>query len=117
MRFDARVANSDVQPGATWSSNASTPAMRLTGTLVCRSHEEAAVVRDHLPLHVSLTRAEPGCESFQVTPTADPLVWLVEERFADHVAFTEHQARGAASQWGQATAGIERHYEITGPQP
>lgn len=88
------------------------PQVRLSGQLVCRSLDEAAVVIGELPLHVSLTRAEPGCVWFEVRRTDDPLVWQVEELFADEVAFEAHQERVRASEWGRATSDIERRYEI-----
>ncbi|WP_265521143.1 putative quinol monooxygenase [Oerskovia flava] len=91
--------------------------VRLTGQLVCADDGEAAVVRRHLPQHVALTRAEPGCLSFEVTPAEEPLVWHVEERFVDAGAFAAHQRRVAASEWGRATAGIERRYTIDGMDP
>lgn len=85
----------------------------LTGQLVCVDENEAATVLRHLDLHVALTRAEPGCLHFTVTQTADPLVWTVHERFVDQAAFDLHQARVQASEWGRATAGIERDYVVT----
>ncbi len=90
-----------------------TGVVRLSGRLLCASAEEADVVRRHLPEHVRLTRAEPGCLSFEVTPTDDPLTWRVEERFTDRAAFDAHQRRTRASAWGAATAAIRRDYEVT----
>ena len=86
----------------------------LSGRLICADAEQAAVVCAHLPQHLRLTRAEPGCLAFAVTPTADPLVWQVEESFADAAAFHAHQARTRASDWGQTTAGIRRKYQVQG---
>jgi quinol monooxygenase YgiN len=88
--------------------------VRLTGRLVCRNEGEAQLVHEHLPRHVALTRAEPGCLSFEVTPTSDPLIWQVEERFADEDGFAAHQDRVADSEWGRRTRGIERRYTIEG---
>ncbi len=85
----------------------------LTGTLTCKTSEEAARVRAALEMHIALTRAEPGCLSFEVTATADPLVWAVSERFADTAAFEAHQARARATDWARQTAGIARDYKIT----
>lgn len=68
----------------------------------------------HLPLHIALTRAERGCLSFEVNLTQDPLVWLVDEQFQDAASFQTHQQRVAASEWGKATAGIKRRYEVRG---
>ncbi|MCL2544195.1 MAG: antibiotic biosynthesis monooxygenase [Nocardioidaceae bacterium] len=86
----------------------------LSGRLVCRSGAEAELVTAYLPRHVELTRAEDGCLSFEVTATGDPLIWLVRERFTDAAAFRAHQARVNASEWGRATAGIERDYTVEG---
>jgi len=86
----------------------------LTGQLVCASDEEAAIVAHHLPVHVAFTRAEPGCEAFEVTQSDDPHVWLVHEQFRDAAAFHAHQARVADSEWGRATEGVERRYDIRG---
>ena len=70
------------------------------------------MVRRHLPRHVELTRAEPGCLRFDVESSSDPLVWTVFEEFVDRAAFDAHQARVRSSEWGRETAGIERHYVI-----
>lgn len=86
----------------------------LTGRLICTTAAEAARVRAHLPEHIRLTRAEPGCLRFDVVETADPLVWQVDETFADRAAFDAHQARTRASRWAQETAGIARDFRVTG---
>ena len=82
----------------------------LSGRLVCATKEQSAVVRRHLPRHVELTRAEPGCLRFDVEPSSDPLVWTVVEEFVDRAALDAHQARVRSSEWGNATAGIARDY-------
>ncbi|MBY5932411.1 antibiotic biosynthesis monooxygenase [Tateyamaria omphalii] len=86
----------------------------LEGFLRCASEDEAARVRAALPEHVQLTRAEPGCIRFDVTPTDDPLVWAVSEEFVDPAAFEAHQARACASDWARETQGIARDYTVTG---
>lgn len=99
------------------TSGGGTPGMteiRLSGRLVCTTDAEARVVALHLREHIERTVAEPGCVSFSVTPTDDPWVWSVEERFEDQRAFALHQDRVTSSAWGRATAGIERHYRIQG---
>jgi quinol monooxygenase YgiN len=83
----------------------------LTGSLICADDEQARIVRSHLPEHIRLTRAEPGCEMFEVTPASD-WVWNVAERFTDRAAFDAHQARTKASAWGQATLGIKRDFTL-----
>lgn len=86
----------------------------LSGRLICANATEADLVRQHLPEHLRLTRAEPGCLSFQVTATDDPLIWQVAESFTDKAAFEAHQSRTRASAWHAATAHIRREYRLTG---
>ena len=86
----------------------------LTGRLICKTAEETELVAKLLPTHIELTRAEPGCISFEVTRTADPLVWQVEERFVSQPAFEAHQNRVSASEWGTRTSEIMREYIIIG---
>lgn len=70
-------------------------------------------VTSALPEHIRLTRAEPGCLSFDVTPDPDfPGRFNVAERFTDKTAFQAHQTRTAASDWARITDGIPRQYEI-----
>jgi quinol monooxygenase YgiN len=88
-------------------------AVTLDGRLICADEHEAQIVRRHLPEHIRLTRQEPGCVAFDVTPTADPLVWTVAERFTDRTAFDAHQARTRASDWARATARIRRAYTVS----
>jgi quinol monooxygenase YgiN len=64
--------------------------------------------------HIRLTRAEPGCISFEITPC--PIVegrFLVAEIFENRAAFDHHQARTGQSIWAEITAGLPREYEIT----
>lgn len=89
--------------------------VRLTGQLVCATDTESETVARLLPAHVALTLAEPGCLSFEVVRTTDALVWQVDEQFSDEGAFAQHRARVAASDWGRATATIERRYRIDRP--
>lgn len=86
----------------------------LTGWLRCKDAAEAGIVARHLPEHIRLTRAEPGCLAFAVEPTADPLVWRVDESFADAAAFEAHQARTRGSDWFRATGGIQREFQRIG---
>lgn len=75
------------------------------------------MVTQHLPLHIELTRAEPGCLSFEVNPTQNPLIWQVDEQFQDGDSFRAHQQRVARSESGRATTHFARHYEIEGLSP
>jgi quinol monooxygenase YgiN len=87
--------------------------VRLTGQLICADADEAQVVATHVPLHIALTRAEPGCLSFAVVQTADPLVWQVDEAFTNQAAFDAHQTRTKTSAWAGVSAHIERAFTIT----
>ncbi|WP_188352054.1 putative quinol monooxygenase [Agrobacterium tumefaciens] len=89
-----------------------TGAVRLSGFLCCASVQDVQLVESHLPDHIRLTRAEPGCISFEVSQTEDPLIWRVEELFVDRAAFDFHQQRTRASKWFVATSAIPRDYEI-----
>jgi quinol monooxygenase YgiN len=91
-----------------------TSEVHLNGKLICADQDESARVHAALPAHIDLTRAEHSCLSFDVTQSADPLVWDVCERFVDAAAFTAHQTRTAASEWAEVTAGIKRDYKVTG---
>ncbi|QIK62868.1 antibiotic biosynthesis monooxygenase [Leucobacter viscericola] len=88
--------------------------VQLTGQLICATTEQAELVANLLPQHIALTRAEPGCLSFEVAPTENPLVWSVNERFENELAFQLHQERVTASRWGRETSGIAREYTIEG---
>lgn len=88
-------------------------ALSLTGRLICTTEAQAEIVRDYLPEHIRLTRAEPGCELFEVTQGDDPMVWNLNERFASRDDFEAHQARTKASAWGRATQGITRDFRIS----
>ncbi|MEG3111219.1 antibiotic biosynthesis monooxygenase [Pantoea sp. T14] len=87
--------------------------IKLIGRLVCKTADEAELVRQYLPGHKELTREETGCVSFEVTETADPLIWKVEELFTNQATFDAHQKRTRASVWGRETSAITREYEIS----
>ncbi|MFN4201675.1 MAG: putative quinol monooxygenase [Tabrizicola sp.] len=86
--------------------------IRVTGTLTCSTPGEAEIVRANLPEHIRLSRAEPGCLTFNVDPTADPLIWRLDESFTDRAAFEAHQARTRGSAWFAATATLKRDFSI-----
>lgn len=86
----------------------------LTGTITAPPEAQEAVAAA-LPLHITLTRQEPGCLQFEVTP--DPEVagrYQVFERFAKEADFNHHQARAGASDWAKASATCARDYVVTG---
>lgn len=70
-------------------------------------------VLEALKDHIALTRKEPGCITFNVTPcnqVAHRL--LVHEMFQDQQAFDAHQTRAQSSPWAKITAGLPRDYTI-----
>lgn len=76
--------------------------------------DRLAAVSAALPAHIALTREEPGCLAFDVTPDPEiPGRFNVAERFASRADFDAHQARMASSPWANVTEGIPRHYQIT----
>jgi len=87
--------------------------VHLTGTLTCATLADAALIARYLPDHIALSRAEPGCLRFAVTPTANPLVWQVAECFATRSAFATHQTRTRASAWFAATGHIRRDFRLS----
>lgn len=88
----------------------------LTGTLICTTLQDVDIVARHLPDHIRLSRAEPGCLWFKVDQSADPLIWTLDEGFVDAAAFAAHQARTRASAWWQATGHIARDF-VMGERP
>lgn len=86
--------------------------IRLRGQLICMTDDEARAVRAHLADHLRLTRAEPGCLTFDVTETDDPMVWEVMEAFRDRAGFDADQARTRASGWYHATRGVQRDFRV-----
>ena len=71
-------------------------------------------VRQALPAHISLTRAEAGCISFEVCEDSNqPGRFEVSEVFANRAAFEAHQDRTKNSDWYRITQGIPREYIVT----
>lgn len=86
--------------------------VRLRGQLICISEAEVQALRQHLPEHIRLTRAEPGCLLFDVSETDDPMVWEVMEAFRTRAEFDAHQARTRDSAWFAATRHILRDFKM-----
>ncbi len=87
--------------------------IKLTGYIDVPADRLRAVTAA-LPDHIALTRAEPGCLSFEVTPDESlEGRFLVAETFVDQVSFDGHQTRTKTSPWAQVTDGIARSYHIT----
>lgn len=86
--------------------------IRLRGHLICADAAELAIVQAHVADHIRLTLAEPGCLSFEITPTDDPLVFEVMESFRTMADFSAHQARTRDSDWFAATRSITRDFRM-----
>ncbi len=86
--------------------------IRLRGHLVCVTEDEVAAVHANLASHTALTRAEPGCLSFEVTPTDDPMLFEVMETFRTSDDFNIHQTRTRSSAWFEATRSILRDFRV-----
>ena len=64
-------------------------------------------------IHTKLTKAEPGCLIFRVSPDANnPNKFEVYEEFINQTAFDHHQSRVRKSNWGKVTKHVQRHYQI-----
>lgn len=86
--------------------------IRLSGRLVCMSEAERAAVLAHRADHVAATRAEPGCLSFCIDETDDPMIFDVVEAFRDRAAFDTHQTRTRDSAWFAATRSVLRDFRV-----
>lgn len=84
------------------------PLVALHGRLICRDAAQMMLALDLLPEHARLSRAEPGCLRFEIAQADDPLVWTLDEAFADEDAFAAHQVRAADSEWGRRSADLGR---------
>ncbi|MGV8936286.1 MAG: putative quinol monooxygenase [Allorhizobium sp.] len=70
-------------------------------------------VAEALPQHIALTRAEPGCISFTVSPSETVEGrFMVAEVFVNQTAFDAHQQRTKNSDWFRITEGLSRDYAI-----
>lgn len=86
--------------------------IRLRGQLICTTEAETQAVAAHVAEHIRLSRAEPGCLTFDIAPTDDPLVWEVMESFRDRAAFDAHQVRTRDSAWFAATRTALRAFRV-----
>jgi quinol monooxygenase YgiN len=86
--------------------------IRLKGHLLCATPQDLALVQQHVGEHIRLTQQEPGCLSFEVTQTDDPMVWEVMETFRTRADFDAHQLRTRESEWFRLTQAIPRAYRV-----
>ncbi|MTH77463.1 GNAT family N-acetyltransferase [Paracoccus aestuariivivens] len=93
------------------------PLIALSGHLTCADMSQMMLALDLLPDHVALSRAEPANLRFDLSQTEDPLVWRLDELFADADAFAAHQARTKDSVWGKRSTSIKRDFVRTEALP
>ena len=75
--------------------------------------EDLVAVRNALPLHCELTKAEPGCLTFSVDEDANVVgKFNVYEEFRTRQDFESHQQRVASSDWGAISRNVERFYTV-----
>lgn len=86
--------------------------LHLNGTLTCKTAQDAELFAAHMPDHIALSRAEPGCLKFEVTQV-DALTWRLSETFTDRAAFEAHGTRTAASAWASVRLDVVRDFQIT----
>lgn len=93
------------------------PLVSLTGRLICKDAAQMMLAMDLLTEHVALSRAEPGNLRFDLWQSEDPLVWELNELYADDEAFEAHRARLEHSRWGRESHGIGRDFTRSDPLP
>ncbi|WNC68799.1 antibiotic biosynthesis monooxygenase [Thalassotalea nanhaiensis] len=72
------------------------------------------IVKAELIVHSKLTKEEPGCLVFNVTPDDKNVnKFNVYEEFIDQIAFDNHQSRVKRSNWGKVTKRVTREYQIS----
>lgn len=87
------------------------PLVALSGHLTCQDAAQMLLALDLLPEHVALSRAEPGNLRFDLAQQDDPMVWRLDELFADAKAFAAHQARTTASRWATDSSALARDFQ------
>ena len=86
----------------------------VSGFLIAPTLADADRASELLPEHIRLSRAEPGCLTFEVERSqSDPIRFALFEVFRDEEAFTAHQARTRASAWWTETTGFERDFAVS----
>ena len=90
----------------------SLPKLILDGYIVVPD-SDLELVKVELPIHMELTRGEPGCLVFRVEQCRENINrFNVYEEFDSEASFEKHQIRIKQSRWGIVTQGVQRHYNI-----
>ncbi|OEF87955.1 putative quinol monooxygenase [Vibrio splendidus] len=85
----------------------------LQGHILVPDNDLEAVTQA-LVVHKELTLGEPGCIVFRVSQsTLQPNRFEVYEEFTSREAFEAHQQRVKASEWGEISQNVTRHYQVT----
>jgi quinol monooxygenase YgiN len=85
----------------------------VSGFLIAKTLAEADRASELLAEHIRLSRAEPGCLTFDVVRSqSDPTRFALFEVFRDRPAFDAHRARTQASAWWEGTRTLERQFTI-----
>ncbi|MDQ7262809.1 GNAT family N-acetyltransferase [Paracoccus sp. PS-1] len=93
------------------------PLVSLSGRLICQDAAQMLLALDLLTEHAELSRAEPGNLRFDLAQAEDPLVWELNELYADEAAFQAHRDRLKDSRWGRESHGIRRDFTRSEPMP
>lgn len=93
------------------------PLVSLSGRLICNDAAQMLLALDLLTEHAELSRAEPGNLRFDLAQAEDPLVWELNELYADEAAFQAHRDRLKDSRWGRESHGIQRDFTRSEPMP
>ncbi|GLK65916.1 hypothetical protein GCM10017635_33930 [Paracoccus kondratievae] len=93
------------------------PLVALIGRLICADTAQMLLALDLLTEHTELSRAEPGNLRFDLNQAEDPLIWELNELYADDEAFEAHRTRLRDSRWGRESQGIKRDFTRTAPLP
>ena len=87
--------------------------LTVKGRLICATEADADALAPAVDEHVRLTRAEPGCLSFDIRRDPDDrCAFRVDEAFHDRAAFEAHQARMAATDWPDLSRDAARDLTI-----
>ncbi|RCW88705.1 GNAT family N-acetyltransferase [Paracoccus lutimaris] len=88
------------------------PMLSLSGQLRCSDLGQLLKALELLPEHAELSRAEPGNLRFDLAQTDNPLIFALNELYADDEAFQAHRTRLRGARWGAESKGIGRALEL-----
>jgi len=84
------------------------PLVSVTGRLICGDMSQMLLALDLLAEHVELSRTEPGNLRFDLVQGEDPMIWELNELYADETALQSHRERLGGSRWGRESREIGR---------